>query len=323
MQNIPFHIAYLLTQHECVIVPGFGTFVASPVSPKQASRWGIFSPPGSFLGFNPGITHNDGLLANSLAKGKKISYKEACLLISQYVTDISRRLNEEKNVWIPWVGTLYSENEKIRFQPDRTLSCNANHYGLVDFSIPYLKDLKEPAQVFSEKKTNREVIWVPVSRKLIAYASSVAIAFLAMCIAPTPLNNNQFHSKITQYASIVPFSVLADNKAGVSEKEIREITTSALTQSETVAPKQELQIVSKLVYPQYHIIIASLPNQSAAEKTVAELQSKGFETATILCKKGKYRIYINRFENKSEAELFLNQFRKTHPAYASAWLLKL
>lgn len=322
MQNIPFHIAYLLTWHECVILPEFGAFIASPVSPKKASRWGIFSPPGSFLGFNSEITHNDGLLANSLAKGEKISYKEACLSINRYVADISFRLNEGKNVWIPWVGTLYSENEKTLFQPDRTLSCNANHYGLVDFSIPCLKDLKEPVKTFSEKKKNKEVIWIPVSRKFIAYSGSVAIALMLMCIAPTPLNNNQIRSKITQNASIIPFSISVDNKENLSEKEIREITTPAMKQPETVAPKEELPTVPQPVSPQYYIIIASLPNQSAAEKTLAELQSKGFETAAILGKEGRYRIYTNRFKNKSEAELFLNQFRKTHPAYASAWLLK-
>jgi hypothetical protein len=117
MQNIPFHIAYLLLRHECVIVPGLGAFVASPSDREKTKRWGILSPPEFFLGFNPEIKHNDGLLANSVAKEKKCSYKEANLLIDQYVTDVLQALDEGKEVRIPWVGSLHSEENKKWFQP--------------------------------------------------------------------------------------------------------------------------------------------------------------------------------------------------------------
>jgi len=137
MQNIPFHIAYLLTRHECVIVPGLGAFVVSSSGREKINRWGILSPPESFLGFNSEITHNDGLLSNSLAKEKKSSYREADQLIEQYVTGVLQSLEDGKRVHIPWVGSLYSKDNKKLFQPERTLSCNAFNYGLTGFSMPY------------------------------------------------------------------------------------------------------------------------------------------------------------------------------------------
>jgi hypothetical protein len=72
----------------------------------------------------------------------------------------------------------------------------------------------------------------------------------------------------------------------------------------------------------YYIVVASLPDQASAKKTLTYFQSKGFENAAILNKDGKHRIYTNRFENENEAGKFLLQFRKDHPAQANAWLLK-
>ena len=66
MQGISFHIAYLLTQHEYVIVPGLGAFVVSLPEKDKTSRWGILSPPVYSLEFDQELKHDDGLLANSI-----------------------------------------------------------------------------------------------------------------------------------------------------------------------------------------------------------------------------------------------------------------
>jgi len=240
MQSIPFHIAYLLTQHECVIVPGLGAFVVSSSGREKTNRWGILSPPETFLGFNSEITHNDGLLSNSLAKERNISYKEANLLTEQYVTDLLQSMEEGKQVHIPWVGGLYLKDNKKLFQPERTLSCNALNYGLTNFSMPYLKDIYNIQQKTNSfpKKKNKEVVWVPVNRKFITYTGSIAAALVAMCIIPTPLNNGHR----TQYASFIS---LPANNTDNEEKAAPEIETpapadSALTQKKAETPPLEV-----------------------------------------------------------------------------------
>jgi len=324
MQSIPFHIAYLLTRHECVIVPGLGAFVVSSSGREETNRWGILSPPETFLGFNSEITHNDGLLSNSLAKEKKISFKEANLLIEQYVTDVLKSMEAGRQVHIPWVGGLYLKNNKKLFQPERTLSCNAFNYGLKGFSMPYLKDIQDIQQKtssFSEKK-NKEVVWIPVSRKFITYTGSIAAALIAMCIIPTPLNNGNF--ECTQYASFISLPV---NNTVNKEKEVLKPETpapadSSLTQKKTETPPSEITTPAKAVKFHYYIVIASLPDQTSAEKTLILFQSKGFKDAAILSSDGRHRIYTNRFEDKIEAEKALIQFRKDYPANTNAWLLK-
>ena len=160
MQTVPFHIAYLLTQHECVIVPGLGAFVVSSSDKEKSGRWGILSPPENFLGFNPEMKHNDGLLVDSITKEKEFARKEANLLIDQYVNNVLHTLNEGNKVRIPGVGTLYSEDNNRLFHPDRTLSCNAFNYGLTGISLPYLKDIKQEARIYPENK-----IWSSIRRK--------------------------------------------------------------------------------------------------------------------------------------------------------------
>jgi len=307
-----------------VIVPGLGAFVVSSSEREKTNRWGILSPHETFLGFNSEIKHNDGLLSNSLAKEKKSSYREANLLIEQYVADALQSLEDGKQVHIPWVGSLYLKNNKKLFQPERTLSCNAPNYGLTGFSLPYLKDIQQETNLFTENK-NKEVVWIPINRRFITYTGSIAAALVAMCIIPTPLNNGRLGvSSHTQYASVIS---LPANKAVNEEKAASTIETpapadSSLTRKEIETLPSEVINSAKAVEYHYYIIVASLPDQATAKKTLSKLQSQGFKNAAILPSGGRYRIYTNRFEDKTKAEKFLIQFRKNHPANANAWLLR-
>ncbi|MCL1934142.1 MAG: SPOR domain-containing protein [Candidatus Azobacteroides sp.] len=288
MQTVPFHIAYLLTRHECVVVPGLGAFVVSSSDRETANRWGILSPPTRFLEFNPEIKHNDGLLADSITKEKEFAYKEANLLIAQYVNNILHTLDEGKKVRIPGVGTLYSEDNKPLFHPDKTLSCNALNYGLTGFSLPFLRDVKQQVKNHPENK-----IWASIRRKFLLYLSAVIVIFIAICFIPTSLNTGYISPVSTQYAGLIRF----------------------LTRSPVV---KEPNVNSY----RYYVIIADSPDQLSAEKAAAEFQSQGFENATILLSDGKYRIYTNYFEDRTEAEQFLIRFQKDYPAHADAWILE-
>jgi len=316
MQNVIFHIAYLLTQHECVIVPKLGAFIVSSSGKEETNRLETLSPPEILLGFNSEIIHNDGLLANSLAKGEKCSFREANLLIDQYVSDVLQSMNEGKQVHIPWVGSLQLKDNRKLFQPEKILSCNAFNYGLTDFSLPCVKDILQEANNISPQK-DKEFIWIPVSRKFITYTGSIAAALLAMFIIPTSLNNGHIDPAHRQYSSFINLSSEAVN----GKKEVSKTAMPAPATSLTETTPSEVVNPVKAVEFHYYIIIASLPDESSAQKTLTLFQSKGFENAAILSVDGRHRIYTNRFEDKTEAEKFLIQFRKDHPAN-EAWLLK-
>jgi nucleoid DNA-binding protein len=314
MKNLNFHIAYLLTKHECVIIPGFGAFVASAVEKSKIKETGLLCPPVQPLGFNPEIKHNDGLLANSISKKEDISYKEACLRIRQYVDYLNNRLEEQKTIQIQWVGKLaLSAKRKIIFAPSLYLSCNASHFGLSNFYLPTLKELEGNLDSVFEKKEKKDLIYVPVNKNMSWWTGSVAAAVLALFVISTPLNE---HSTVhLQQASFLPVST----KISETPSEIKETTT--LTYHPSIPPKEVQQgKVKNSNVRYYHIVIASLPTENSAKEKLKELQKK-FPEAVIISAKNRRRISINKFENEKTAEAFLKKFRAEHPGYADAWIL--
>ncbi|GHT77734.1 cell division protein [Bacteroidia bacterium] len=320
MKNLNFYIAYLLTKHECVIVPGLGAFIASSVDADDIKKAGLLCPPAQTLGFNPEIKHNDGLLANAVAKGEKISYKEACLQIVNQAALLNKQLAQQKTVSIAWIGQLtLSPEHKIIFTPSIHLSCNASHFGLNNFYLPTLDELDETIEIrpISAKK---EKIYLPHHWKVIRRYASVAAAVLAFFLISTPLNKTS-QSNIQQ-ASFIPVPTLLVETPAV---EIEPDTTTSL--EETVNPTQKTAEIQQLPQVEeadtryYYIVIASLPTRDLAQQQAETYHRRGFSSADVVSKDDKHRVYISKFADKPVAEDFLNEFRELYPEHSNAWLL--
>ena len=66
------HIADLLYNHECVIVPGLGGFIKAYHPARIVHATHEFRPPAGTVAFNAGLAGNDGQLANYIASTKHI-----------------------------------------------------------------------------------------------------------------------------------------------------------------------------------------------------------------------------------------------------------
>lgn len=324
MQDINSHIAYLLTKHECVILPGLGAFVVSPSEKETISRWRILSPPENYLGFNSEIKHHDELLVNSIIKEKKCSYEEAYTLIDQYITQVLYSFDEGEKVCIPWVGTLYQKDDEILFRPEKTLSCNASNFGLTGFLLPYMHDIQQETTISPPKKINKETVSIPVSKRFIAYIIAIAAALIAIFFIPSTLNDKRTEPAPNQYASVVQIQVQypVNDEEDTQEEIIQEQVETIVTPENTTTSNTEKMNQINAITFSYYIIVASLPTQTAAINAIAELKSKGIENADIIFSDGRYRIYTNHFEDREEAEEFLVQFLKDNPIFTNAWLLK-
>ena len=321
MQNIDFHLAYLLTKHGCVIIPDFGAFVVSFISASKREETGVFCPPIYTLGFNPSIKHNDGLLANSLSIEKKTSYEEATLLLKDYVNYLNNQLNKSKELKIKWVGTLTLLGEnRIIFTPSVHLSCNALNFGLPSFYLPCLEELESIQKIAVEKKENSEVIMISVNKRAFIWASSVAAAVLALFLVSTPLNNH--YEQNTQKASLL--SIPVEKTGFKKEVEEKAFLKDTITTPETISVPDVKQISEEKIKSDaryYYIVVSSLPTKSLAEKKLIDLKKTGFADVSIVSKGDKHRIYVNKFIQKEEAESYLKEFRQNNPKYATAWLL--
>ena len=69
------HISELLFQHDCVTVPGFGSFLGNYKSAEYDFKDEKFHPPYKQISFNSQIKDNDGLLAKHISSKLNLSYE--------------------------------------------------------------------------------------------------------------------------------------------------------------------------------------------------------------------------------------------------------
>jgi nucleoid DNA-binding protein len=328
MQAVPFYIAYLLSRYECVIIPGFGAFISSIKERKKIFKEGLLFSPSQSLGFNSEIKHNDGLLANTLSKSENISYKESCSQIRLYVDSLNDQLKKQKYIQIPWVGKLSLSREgQVIFTPSIHLSCNANYFGLSNFYMPALSELEIPnrnTNTFPKKKEKRKGIFIPVNRRVVRWISVAAASVAALFASTTPLND--YSSIDSQQAALFSFlpkptkiiAVVNEAKSLLAEDIL--CLSDINQQPQNVAENNKAEN-SDSAQRRYYIIIASLTSLHLAEQQMEEFKKNGFSTVDIISTTNKHRIYIDKFENKQEAEKFLEKFRIDYPKYTDAWLL--
>ncbi|MDR1372773.1 MAG: SPOR domain-containing protein [Dysgonamonadaceae bacterium] len=321
MNNLNFHIAYLLSKHECIIIPGFGALIVSGNGKNRADKRNVLLPPERFLSFNSEITHNDGLLANSVAKEKNIGYREALDYINDFAEDLWNRLNQGERIQIPWVGRFsFASENRIIFNSAPNMSCNANFYGFTGVRLPRLIELDELSEMsYFKLKRKRDVdtIWIPINRKIAMYAASTAAAILAMLFIPSSLNNYSQQAEIRS-ASFLSFPSKPQTEViqeVIRTEETVEIPAPAVEIS--IQPKQSENISDK----NYFIVISSLSTRQIAEDELKRYINKGFNKAFVHSSNNKHRIVVAAFSDKQEAKIYLRQFREDNPMYEKAWLL--
>lgn len=120
MDILPLHIEYLLTRHDCVIVPGLGAFIASESEARIDAELGIVTPRRREISFNGSVVTDDGLLAHSIARRERISYEEARRMLTSLTEKMNFDLRREGEVSVGLVGRLLRDSEgMVSFEPRR------------------------------------------------------------------------------------------------------------------------------------------------------------------------------------------------------------
>lgn len=135
-------ISSLLYSHNCVIIPGFGGFVANYTPAHLQEDRLTVHPACKRIVFNASLINNDGLVLNAISEQLGITYNEAESKLEAFVQEISSKLNQYRNFEFKNLGTFYlNPEEKLLFVP---------YYGqnFLDesFGLPALK-LKKVAQL--------------------------------------------------------------------------------------------------------------------------------------------------------------------------------
>ena len=139
------YISNLLFNHDCVTVPGFGSFLGNYKSAQYDFKEQKFHPPSKQISFNSQIKDNDGLLAKNISKELDLPYDQAVKKIHQEVLTWTKKITTETIV-LKNIGELYlSTEDKITFIPSNELNHLKESFGLSPIFVTELEG-KKPLQ---------------------------------------------------------------------------------------------------------------------------------------------------------------------------------
>lgn len=193
-------IGDLLLQHNCVIVPTFGGFVAQRVGAQLDAVNGTMTPPRKAILFNRQLINNDGLLVSSYAHQNKVDYVQAQAAVSEAVTHWDGLLKQGQRISIDRVGFLYFDQERnLCFEQDRFYNLLMESYGLGAIHFVSVADVEAKTAHTAIQEMVKEALAEPVVEFQPSQIEAVATADAAE--APiVPMNAIRKPVRVWRYA---------------------------------------------------------------------------------------------------------------------------
>ena len=286
--KISNHIFNLLQEHDCVIVPNFGAFVARNISAKISSDGSKIFPPNKEITFNKSLVKNDGLLINRISSSENISYEVADDKLNKWVIKSQKKLKKQGYFEIKNIGSISLKRDKYIFIPSQNSIFLKSSYGLNSIDSPQI-----------ERTGNR------IGNSYLKYAA-ILIVFFAL----TGIFTKSYFDSVNEF-----------NQASYAQAnlEIEKKIQKATFNINSTLPVVKLPI--KKQYGDFHIIAGSFMLEENSLKMIAELKSKGFMEARKVGvnKFGLLQVAYNSYDTVEEARLALAEIRYAQDI--NAWLL--
>ncbi|MDC3030086.1 SPOR domain-containing protein [Flavobacteriales bacterium] len=318
------HISFLLCEHNCVVIPDFGGFVANYESARIDSRSHFMYAPKKSIVFNKSLQNNDGLLVNEIASCEGLTFKQAKKELDKYVLDLKESLKLYKKVFIEEVGTLlYTSEGNILFVQSNSRNHLLDSFGLSTVQYPAIQRTSVQEQ-FEEKIKRIDKKHLPSNKKI--WLKAAAVLLPLFMLSSLGISNKERIQ--TTYANLSPFSssttetVETKKSYGLSKFDI-ESPTNDIEQAVISFYEAKYNMVTTSIDLDKHFIIAgAFSSDKNAQKMIAKLKSANFDNSKIVNQShsGLYRVCFDGFSNYSEALSALRKIKKTNP---SAWLLSL
>ena len=289
MFSIIDHIEYLMMRHDCVAIPGWGAFIANDDTACYDEEHGVMERPRRHIGFNANVSHNDGLLAQSIVRREGISYDEAMRLIGDSVTSFRQQLSMGSEVSMGRLGYFKrnadEHTEFVPFQGDQ--ACD-RYYGLTDLSIKTVSELEREQ---AEQESAAAAV-VPsgrnwFSRKATQIAASAAVLIGLGVLLSTPIIVDRSHNM----ASMAP-----EVSAPQSQQLGTDVQQGVVPQGiEMVESNPTIASVGNTT-GKYYMVIATLRNQQELDAFKAKYASL-VPLMKLLDYKGYTCVYVARSDN--------------------------
>ena len=146
MQGFEDIVIQLLLRHNCVVVPGFGGFVAKQVSAELDLQKGILSPPKKALLFNRFLLTDDGHLLAEYARQQGLYYEDAKAQLQAFTDTMQRQLLNGETIKLAKLGSFTRQSDgQITFEQDRFFNLLLTSYGLGNLNF-----VSKPVEIVEE-----------------------------------------------------------------------------------------------------------------------------------------------------------------------------
>ena len=302
------YISTLLYRYECVVVPGFGAFLAHKVSAEIDAQAQVFYPPKKRLSFNEQLQSNDGVLANYIATSEKVSYENALAKIAKQVAEIQQSLKKNETVSLKYVGDLSRRKTgALEFEPSYHLNYMTTAFGLSQFVSPEVKrDL--PLKVLGAKE--KEATLILASRKS---RTNTVIKYAAVAVIMLGLGGFMVSNAYIQH--IEKENIVAQEKARIAlDNQIQEATFLVNTPLPTITIDIEKPSGS------FHIVAGAFRVKANSERKLRQLKRLGFNARVIGQNRyGLHQVVFESYKERRAAERALYNIKRTQDP--AAWLL--
>ena len=291
------HISKLLFDHDCVTVPGFGSFLGNYKSAQYDFKEQKFYPPSKQISFNSQIKDNDGLLAKEISKTLDLSYEESVKKVHHSVLSWIRQIKSETIV-LKNIGELYLNREdKIIFIPSNELNHLKESFGLPPVFISEIEEIKS----FPKNTTT------PLKSKKKNYFVQAAV-WTCLIVGLSSLYVNEKNNVLERELAY--------------EQEYRKQTKQKVQKAVfDLGSLPSLTVNVKMKQKKYFIIAGAFRISQNAEKLVLNLKQKGYNASRLgLNEKGLNPVAFTSFINRNDAvsELRLIQRKENK----DAWILE-
>ena len=335
LKNVELYISELLFEHDCIIIPAFGGFVARAASANFAKTGNILLPPSKSIVFNKNLANNDGLLAGYIMQKESATYQQATSIIENFVQHCKQQLETQKRFELSGLGVLYKSAENtILFEQDIRINHNTSAFGLP--AVTAIKLVKEEKVVAVKPNLQYREVALPAAKptkkpiRRIAVAASLAVCVIALMFLVTkqnPLNNvaatfSPFkgNNKPTTETKINR-TKLADVKV---EKENIVVAPPVVTPDTVSVDKtaviKSTEMISDWYKQPFQIVVGCFAVKQNAYKLINQLEQQNLQ-ASIAGQNAKnlYVVSVAGYADENSARKKLLQIKEQ---YHSAWLFK-
>ncbi len=307
MNTLFRHIEYLLTRHDCVIVPGLGAFIVTTVSATIDRVNRRVNPPSRSIMFNQAVTVDDGLLANSFARCLNLSFEEARQVI---LKDVSAYLDTLHSMGRCNAGKLgafsLGEENQLIFTPRFSASESAEQSGLYSFTLSSSKssqDFKAGAEeslvnsveVNENGNLDKQYFHFRINRSAIRF-TAIFIFLLAVTLSvliyPVPHDEREHRASVVPVEALIPSPHQAKSTQAAKDTVVPVTVKAEIDNAEIIPTSTDAK-------SEYYLIVATFHSKKEAQRFVSLYSSTDYPLDTVSSKKVT-RVFVATSNDKHD-----------------------